>query len=494
VEDAAGRRRILKIVQGLGSDAVADFLSVHHRLQEASGNRHLMPILAFGADADVVWEEFPLADPADPGEFDLQSYCPLEPDRGRTGDGVVSTVWVATVGLGVVEALIHLDSLGLTHGDVKPGNLLRFGGCWVLADFDTVGPRNKEGVVSPSTEGYRPPGGERGTGSDCYAVGKLMYELWTGLSRLEYPTLPRHLLTGPRWTRRDQLLNETLHALCSPMAMARLGNLGVLRSILQILSTGDAGDLSRVDRILSGRRRSGSRGLAVVMGIALLGATALAWRSWLPRSDETMDIEGNRVAWTHYHHPQAINEGHVRRASDGLRDGWILFNVHGTLLEPVETGDHFTLDMKKDAWRGHVGVYLSDRPFYEGGTDHGFGHRDGFGGLTHLMWFHLDGNSLVAPTAAEEGREVALDPADWSPKVRTNTLAPYHLELSVGEDLFRWTISTGDLELASGSHPRRENLRFLGFYVYDNTLCYLTGLRRLRTAGGRPEIPGGAAR
>jgi|LauGreDrversion4_2_1035121.scaffolds.fasta_scaffold310160_2 hypothetical protein len=79
---------------------------------------------------------------------------------------------------------------------------------------------------------------------------------------------------------------------------------------------------------------------------------------------------------------------------------------------------------------------------------------------------------------------MALDPADWNPKVMTNTLAPYHLELSVGEDRYRWTISTGATELASGSHPRRDGLGYLGLYVFDNTLCYLTGLRRCRPGIG----------
>ncbi len=84
----------------------------------------------------------------------------------------------------------------------------------------------------------------------------------------------------------------------------------------------------------------------------------------------------------------------------------------------------------------------------------------------------------------EGGRDRSLDPGNWSLQAPTNTLAPYHLELRVDVDRFRWTISTGSNVVAVGSHPRRLDLRFLGFYAYDNTLCYLTGVRRHRPGGG----------
>lgn len=484
LEDAEGRRRIFKVIRGMRPKAVDRFLAVHRRLLEAPWNRHLVPVIAFGCEADVAWEEFPVADAVEPGDSSMESYSPLEPDRGRTGEGAVSTAWVATIGLGVVEALRHLDSLGLSHGDVKPGNLLRMGGSWVLADLDTVGPRDLKGVESPSTEGYRPPGGERGTGRDCYAVGKLLYELWTGQSRLEYPTLPRHLLTGPSWTRRDQLLNETLHALCSPLETARLRDLGTLRSILQGLAAGDDASLSRVDRLLRVGRRGSRRGTALVVGTVLLGMVLLAARWAIPRGEGSTEIGGDRVAWTHYRHPEGMNEGYVRRASDGGRDGWLMFNVHGSFMEPLQPGDRVLLDLKKDVWRGHVGAYLSDEPFSIHGSGDGFGHREAFGGLNHLMWFHLDGDSLVPPTAARNGRAVDLDPMAWRPGVRTNSLAAYHLELEVDRDRYRWTISAGSMVLATGDHPRGSGLAYLGLYAYDNTLCYLTGFRRFHPDAG----------
>lgn len=484
VEDGAGRRRILKIVRGLRPSALERFLRIHRQLQETPSHPGLMPILALGADGNVAWTEFPVADPVDTAAVDIESYSPLEPDRGRTSEGVVSTAWVASIGLGVVDALLHLQSKGLSHGDIKPGNLLRLGGRWVLSDFDTVGADERGEANTPSTEGYRPPGEETGPGRDCYAVGKLLYELWTGLGRLEYPTLPRHLLTGPRWSRRDQLLNETVHALCSPFGTGRFRDLKILRGILGILSDPENPGLSQVERLLRGRRGLRSQISWAVAVFALFGAGFLV--SWFgrPNRDAVMEIGGESIGWIPYHHLQGINEGYVHQASDGVQTGYLLFNVHGTVVQPLRTGDQVEVDLKKDVWRGHVGVYLSNKPFAQRQDPLSFGHRERFGGLDHLLWFHLDGDSLVAPTAVEGGRDRSLDPGNWSLQAPTNTLASYHLELRVDADRFRWTISTGSNVVAVGSHPRRLDLRFLGFYAYDNTLCYLTRVRRHRPGGG----------
>lgn len=95
---------------------------------------------------------------------------------------------------------------------------------------------------------------------------------------------------------------------------------------------------------------------------------------------------------------------------------------------------------------------------------------------------------VVAPTAVQGGRDLALDPLDWSLLTSTNTLASHHLELGVDPDRFRWTISTGPTVLATGSHPRVPDLPFLGIYAYDNTLCYLTGMKRYREEGGADAV------
>jgi len=106
------------------------------------------------------------------------------------------------IGLALTEALDYLHQNRLVHRDIKLSNVIFVGGRPQLADVGLV--TNIDGTKSyVGTEGYIPPGGPGSVQADVYALGKVLYEISTGNSRLDFPTIP---LVGADATERKQFL------------------------------------------------------------------------------------------------------------------------------------------------------------------------------------------------------------------------------------------------------------------------------------------------
>ena len=474
VEDSQGRTRVFKIQRNLEPGTIAAFLNVRTRISKGPPNLHLCPIFGFGSDVSTVWEELQPADDAENAAVAFDEYSPLHPQRCNSLSKDLSLELAVEAGSAVYGALVELAGMGLTHGDVKRTNVLRVNGRWVLGDFDTVSCSSVESPPTASTEGFVPPGGDDGRGRDCYALGKLMYELWTGCDRMEYPTIPSWLMKS-RWSRADRLLNDKICRLCSPLATQRLRSLESIGRVMDALKNRNKGVLHQAEKLVGSRRPAWVVPLAVA---GMVGITSVVWLYATATRKEMWD--GQPVVFTSYQPINGVNHGYARWAGNGIRNVWMLFNTHATLSQPLQQDEVLEFSLKKEVWRGHIGLYLTTTPFYKI-NDKWFSHRENFGGIDHLLFFHVDGDSLVAPTLFKDGKVVEFPPSNWKIALTTNTLTTYTIRLKVMPNEYIWTVSAGGDPLAEGPYLRDiSKPEYLNVYVFDNTICYLNDLKVIK--------------
>jgi serine/threonine protein kinase len=211
----AGEWCCLKLQRAAHPAALAELANVRSLLVPLTSTEGLMPVSRWGTDpgSGGLWEEMPLADNLlNEGRFlpgDPESYTPLSLMTWLTENGPAATSQVIQWGIRLACALTQLHDHGLFHRDVKPANILFFRGEPVLADYGSVG---SEGSVIefPGTEGYVPPDGMGSPALDVFALGRTLYELWTGLDRFHFPSLPPAVTSSTDWNRHGWMLNAAL--------------------------------------------------------------------------------------------------------------------------------------------------------------------------------------------------------------------------------------------------------------------------------------------
>lgn len=224
-------------------------LNRYKRLQDISAAEGFVRILDFGElPSGWVWHSVPLADNL-PGlepitsELGWLHYTPLTLAALILENSPTSAVQVARWGQRICHALGVLHQASLVHRDVKPTNLVFIQGELCLADYGLVGEPGSEYDFS-GTEGFVPIEGTADSAADLFALGKTLYQAWTGKDRLEFPSLPAVTSEGPDWVMCGRRLNEVILRACHAQPSRRFRSAEQFSQALAEVLTGQ-GKLSR---------------------------------------------------------------------------------------------------------------------------------------------------------------------------------------------------------------------------------------------------------
>ena len=159
----------------------------------------LMDVLHVGGDdtAGLFYAVMELADDCVTGQqVDPAAYVPRTLRSEIRTRGRLPFEESLQLGVSLTSALGHLHKQGLVHRDIKPSNIIFVGGAPKLADIGLV--TDLDATCSfVGTEGYVPLEGPGAPQADLFALGKVLYEISTGMDRADYPELPAGLKDFP---------------------------------------------------------------------------------------------------------------------------------------------------------------------------------------------------------------------------------------------------------------------------------------------------------
>lgn len=215
------------------------------------------------------------------GEINPVEYEPrtLRTDMVRANGAPLPTNFCIATGRRLADALGELHERGLTHRDVKPSNVIFVEGKAKLADIGLVAAKDQRTFVG--TEGFVPPEGPGSEQADIYSLGKVLYEMATGMDRLQFPELPNQG-SGDDQRKKWIKLNRMVCDICEPRIAKR-----------KIKSGRELADaLARLQKGKRARKKVPMIAKVGFLSIALMGL--FASQVWIENTWGTHIIEGKR--------------------------------------------------------------------------------------------------------------------------------------------------------------------------------------------------------
>lgn len=186
---------------------------------------HLLHILYFGATEQYFYFVLDLADNASPSP---QTYRP-DTLALRLKSRTFPMPEILDTAIAIAEAAQFLhEPHGIGHCDIKPGNILYVDGELQLADPGLTSPLKHESLSG--TAGFRPPWKCTAAESDIYAIGKIIYSMYSGRDADAFPSLPPGIDFG-----RVRRLNDIVCRCCESTASLRYQSLRELLTDLRKL-------------------------------------------------------------------------------------------------------------------------------------------------------------------------------------------------------------------------------------------------------------------
>ena len=199
---------------GIGVDG-GTLLARYERLKELSPGPGLLPILGCGVAEDGwVWHLVPLGDnlPGMPGletAAGIEQYTPMTLRMRTQESGPAGARQVAEWGQRLCGGLELLHRSGLLHRGIQPSNVVFLQGEPRLGDYSRVGEAGSR-VQMEGMEGFEPVLGGNSEEGDLHALGRTLYEAWTGRDRMEFPSLSRRVLESSEWAECGLGLNDAI--------------------------------------------------------------------------------------------------------------------------------------------------------------------------------------------------------------------------------------------------------------------------------------------
>lgn len=185
----------------------------------------------------------------------------------------------------LLDGLAQLHSQKLAHNDVKPANVIFIEGQPKLADLGLNGKLGSR--LRAGTRAFMPPDGDA---DDLYSMGKVLYELTTGLPPNAFPRLPRDVIKkpGPALRRAVAISNRA----CAPKPADRYGSVWEFRADVQsaVDPPGPAETLRQVWSRMPDRLKA-----AASLGALALVAISIAFSALVFRSGSAAGMQRNEI-------------------------------------------------------------------------------------------------------------------------------------------------------------------------------------------------------
>jgi TolB-like protein/Tfp pilus assembly protein PilF len=245
------------------------------------------------------------------------TYAPLTLKEVRAHRSRLPAADCLGYAVALARALAGLHERGLVHRDIKPSNIILVGGVPKLADIGLVAD-SSEALSYVGTEGYVPPEGPGKAAADVYALGRLLYELATGLDREAFPRLPPDLDRAPD-RKLFFRLNAVILRACEPRADQRYGDASAMLADFLVLES------ERPPRI---RQRFWLAGAAVLVAAAVVAALAI-WPRRAKRDPAAFAVQPATAAFAE---AKSLAVLPLENLSPDPNDAYFATGVHQDLL------------------------------------------------------------------------------------------------------------------------------------------------------------------
>ena len=209
-------------------------------------------------------------------EIDPETYAPRTLHTDLSDKGRLTAGECLEVGIALATALDHLHAHGLIHRDIKPSNIIFVHGRPKLADIGLVTGLD-DAMSFVGTEGYVAPEGPGTMRADLFSLGRVLYQMHTGLPQQRFPEIPPDLADGDD-AELARELNLIILKASAPQTERRHNGATKLREELLLLQSGRSIQRLRDAEKRAAFFRKAGLAAAAVAVLALVGVAA-AWRS-----------------------------------------------------------------------------------------------------------------------------------------------------------------------------------------------------------------------